>query len=84
VVSTDGQTATLTPSAPLVPSASYAIQATSGIANLSGQTLSYFSSSYFITSQGTATASPTVVMISPPNGASAAPLNARVSAVMSR
>ncbi|MGH3846549.1 MAG: Ig-like domain-containing protein [Pseudonocardiaceae bacterium] len=46
VVSADGQSATFTPSAPLVVSTTYLVQATSGITDLEGQGLQFFQSSF--------------------------------------
>jgi len=46
MVSTDGLTATLTPAVPLAVSTSYLLEATSGITDLEGQPLVFFSSSF--------------------------------------
>jgi RHS repeat-associated protein len=81
-VSTDGQTVTFTPSTQLDSFTTYYVQATSGIADIEGHGLSPFGSS-FTTGSATDTSAPTVLMISPTNGASGVPANVRVDLVTS-
>jgi hypothetical protein len=82
VISANGLTATFTPNPPLDPSTNYSVQATSGIADLQGHPLPFFSSS-FATGLGPATTAPTVLQVSPPNGTSGVPVNPQVVVVVS-
>jgi RHS repeat-associated protein len=81
-VSTNGQTATFTPSTPLNSFTTYYVQPTSGIADVEGHGLSSFSS-YFTTGLATDTSAPTVLMVSPANAANSVPVNVRVDLVAS-
>lgn len=81
-VSTDGLTATFTPTPPLDPATNYTIRNTSGIADQQGHPLSFFESD-FTTALGAATTAPTVVQVSPANGASGVPVNPQVVVVVS-
>ncbi len=81
-VSSNGQTATFTPSGPLNSFATYYVQGTSGITDLEGHGLSYFQSS-FTTGLATDTSAPAVVTVSPANGASSVPANVHVDLTMS-
>ena len=76
-VSADGQSASLTPSTPLTPFTQYFAQATSGIADLEGSALSGLAW-FFTTGSSSATAAPTVQVVSPANTASGVPVNVRV------
>ena len=67
-VSADGQTATLTPSAPLDSLTLYEVQLTSGITDMEGQSLASNSSFSFTTSQGSTSLSP-VIASTDPSGA---------------
>ncbi len=86
-VSPDGMTATLTPSSPLIPGTTYTFGPISGITDLVGQSLQpgtiCFICAAFTTGLGVTTTAPTVVMVSPPNGTTGVPVNARVEIVMS-
>ncbi|HET8889245.1 MAG TPA: Ig-like domain-containing protein, partial [Candidatus Angelobacter sp.] len=64
VVSSDGLSATFTPSAPLLPGTSYSVFVSSSITDLTGQTLIPIFSS-FTTGVGTQGAGPSVVAVSP-------------------
>jgi RHS repeat-associated protein len=81
-VSTDGQTATLTPSGQLNSFTTYYVQATSGITDVEGHALSSFGSS-FTTGLAADTSGPTVLTVSPANGANGTPANIRVDLMMS-
>jgi RHS repeat-associated protein len=81
-VSTDGQTATLTPGGQLNSFTTYYVQATGGITDVEGHALSGFGSS-FTTGLATDTSGPTVVTVSPANGANGTPANVRVDLMMS-
>src|SRR5579859_2486693 len=81
-VSSDGLTATFTPNPPLDPSTGYFIEATGGIVDLQGHALQFLFSS-FQTGAGAVTSSPTVMQVSPANGASAVPVNPQVVVVVS-
>jgi RHS repeat-associated protein len=81
-VSSNGQTARFVPNAPLVATTRYVVTATNGITDLEGHALSSFSS-YFTTGLGPNTTPPTVLTISPQNGATEVPVNLRVDVVMS-
>jgi len=81
-VSADGLTANFTPASPLSPSTGYFIEATGGIVDLQGHALQFFFSS-FGTGLGAVTAAPTVVQVSPANGASAVPVNPQIVVVVS-
>jgi hypothetical protein len=76
-VSTDGMTVTLTPAAPLQTETGYQVVATNGITDMEGQGIPNFYAS-FTTGLGAATTGPTVVSMSPPNGAAGVPVNGRV------
>ena len=80
--STDGLTATFTPSGPLNSFTTYYIQATNGITDVEGHVLSSFSSS-FTTGSATDTSAPIVSMVSPANGTNGVPVNIRVDLLMS-
>src|SRR5207253_8378417 len=81
-VSADGLTATFTPNPALDPSTGYFIEATGGIVDLQGHALQFLFSS-FQTGAGAVTSSPTVMQVSPANGASAVPVNPQVVVVVS-
>jgi large repetitive protein len=81
-VSSDGQTATLTPSQPLNSFTTYYVQATSGITDMEGNGLTAFGSS-FITGVATDAFAPTVLTMSPANGASGTPINIRLDLALS-
>ena len=81
-VSADGLTATLTPTGVLQTATSYQVIATNGITDLEGQAIAFFEPT-FTTGLGTATAAPTAVSVSPPNGAVGVPVNGRVDVRMS-
>jgi large repetitive protein len=87
-VSSNGLTATFTPSAPLAPGTIYAIQVGNSapggatIGDMEGNTLSSASSTTFTTGAGTVTAAPTVI-VSPPNGATGVPVNPSIDVVAS-
>ena len=81
-VSTDGRTATLTPSQPLNSFTTYYVQATGGITDMEGNGLTAFGSS-FITGVATDASAPTVLTISPASGASGTPVNIRVDLALS-
>jgi len=78
-VSSDGTNATLAPSAALSPSTVYYLYI-GGMADLVGQQIccSYYASFSFTTGTAAQTSGPTVVQVSPPNGATGAPVNAQV------
>jgi RHS repeat-associated protein len=76
-VSSNGQTATFTPTTPLGPFVSYTVTASNGITDVAGNALQYFDWS-FTTGPGPDTTSPTVTMVSPPNGQAGVPVNIRV------
>jgi YD repeat-containing protein len=81
---TDGLTATFTPSAPLLPSTDYEIQVTGGMMDLEGHALSPAGVlAEFTTGSATAKTAPTVVQVSPPSGTTGTPVNTQVVAVMS-
>jgi hypothetical protein len=80
LVSTDGRTATFAPAARLAPSTTY-YSNVSGVSDLVGQPAYIFTS--FTTGAGAQTAPPAVVTISPPNGATSVPINAKVSILLS-
>lgn len=88
-VSSNGLTATFTPSTPLASGTSYAMQVGNSapggatIADMEGNTLSSASSTTFTTGAGTVTTAPTVVTVSPPNGATGVPVNPRIDVVSS-
>jgi YD repeat-containing protein len=82
-VSSDGLTATFTPTVPLASGTSYTIQLASPIADLQGNTLASFGSTTFTTGANTVTAAPTVLTVSPPNGATGVPVNPRIDVVAS-
>lgn len=82
LVTPDGLTAAFTPASPLEPSTSYSIEATSGIADLEGNRLQFFFST-FSTGSGPITTSPTVTQVSPLNGAGGVPVNPVVVVVVS-
>ena len=84
LVSADRLSALFTPSEPLAPSTSYRVQASS-IQDLAGLTLEGRSStrSSFTTAEGADVTAPSAVAVSPPDGATDVPLNARVSVQMS-
>ena len=76
--------ATLTPSAPLLPNTYYTVNlAASGYSDLAGN-LGSGSSTSFYTGATADTNSGTVVTINPGNAQTAVPLNARISALMSK
>ncbi len=77
-VAADGRSATFIPTGGLEPSTRYQVQANSEITDLAGQTLSFFIST-FTTAAGGDTQPPAVVAVSPPNGATGVPVNARVA-----
>jgi RHS repeat-associated protein len=81
-VAPNGQTATFTPSAQLDSFTTYYVQATGGIADVEGHALASFASN-FTTSAATDTSAPTVLIVSPANGASNVPANVRVDLAMS-
>ena len=80
LVSVDGRSATFAPAAPLAPSTAY-YNNVSGVADLVGQPAYSFTS--FTTGAEALTTAPTVVTISPPNGAADVPINAKVSILLS-
>jgi hypothetical protein len=79
-VATDGLSAAFTPGEALLPSTSHFVSL-SGVADLSGQTL-FFGFS-FTTAGEADTVAPTVVSVSPPDGTSEVPVNARATALFS-
>ena len=81
-VSTDGQTATFTPSAQLNSFTTYYVEATGGIMDVEGHALTEFSSSFTtgLTTEGSA---PTILILSPANAATGVPVNVRVDLVAS-
>jgi RHS repeat-associated protein len=81
-VAPNGQTATFTPSAQLDSFTTYYVQATGGIADVEGHALASFASN-FTTSAATDTSAPTVLIVSPANGANNVPANVRVDLAMS-
>jgi large repetitive protein len=81
-VSADGLTATLAPAGALQTETSYTMQVTNGITDLEGQGLPYSNWS-FTTGLTAASTGPTVVSVSPQNGAAGVPVNARVDVLMS-
>jgi hypothetical protein len=76
----DGRSATFTPAVPLARSTAYYVNV-NGVADLTGQTASTFTS--FTTAAGPQTGRPAVIAASPTNGATNVPLNARVVVRMS-
>jgi YD repeat-containing protein len=80
-VSTDGKTATFTPSAPLAASTYFTLSLTNGIADMEGNAL-VASLTNFTTGLGTVTTRPTVV-VSPPNGATGVMVNAHTDVMSS-
>ena len=83
-VSANRLVATLTPSAPLLPNTSYNVSlASSGYTDIAGN-LGSGSSTSFYTGASADTNPVTVATISPSNGQTAVPLNAQISAVMSK
>ncbi|HEV2990986.1 MAG TPA: Ig-like domain-containing protein [Candidatus Angelobacter sp.] len=82
LIAADGQSVTFTPSFPLLLSTEYVIQATNGIIDLEGQGLRFFGSS-FVTSAITVTVGPQIVAVSPQDGSTGVPINAKVVAVVS-
>ncbi len=81
-VSSDGQSATFTPSGPLSAFTIYDMEATNGITDPEGHSLAFFESR-FTTGATTAGSSPTVQLISPTNGASGVPANVRIDVTVS-
>ena len=81
-VSADAFTASFVPSANLSPYTTYNVNPTSGITDLEGHGLANFASS-FTTGATTSSSSPTVEMVSPANGTSGVPVNARIDVVVS-
>jgi hypothetical protein len=75
-VAADSLSATFTPAGPLASSTSYFVQAF-GITDLTIQDNGFFQTS-FTTAVGVDTEAPTVLAVSPPDGASNVPVNARV------
>ncbi|MCA1614546.1 MAG: Ig-like domain-containing protein [Acidobacteria bacterium] len=75
-VAPDGRSATFTLAAPLALSTTYIVQVF-GITDLTGQDINFFQSS-FTTALAADTTPPTVVAVSPPNGTTGVPVNARV------
>jgi hypothetical protein len=76
-VAADGRSAVFTPEADLRPSTQYRVEAGTEITDLTGQTLNFFVST-FTTAPGGDGAAPQVVAVSPQDGASEVPVNARV------
>jgi RHS repeat-associated protein len=69
-VSTNGQTATFTPSAPLDSLTYYDVYlASAGITDMEGQTLTGNSEFFFTTAQATTAPPPNIATVSPPSGA---------------
>ncbi len=81
-VSTDGLTATFTPSQQLASFTPYYVQATSGITDAEGNGLRPFES-YFLSGSTTDTNALTVLTVSPANGANNIPANVRVDIMVS-
>ena len=81
-VSSDGLTATFTPSVTLSAFTIYQVEATTGITDPEGHPLALFQSR-FTTGATTAGSAPTVQMISPPNGATGVPANPRIDVTVS-
>jgi large repetitive protein len=77
VVSSDGLSATFTPSAPLLTGTNYSVFLSSSITDLTGQALIPIFSS-FTTGMGTQGTGPGVVAVSPANGSSGVQANAKV------
>ncbi|MFZ1156261.1 MAG: Ig-like domain-containing protein, partial [Candidatus Sulfotelmatobacter sp.] len=80
--SADGLTATLTPSGQMDSFTTYYVQATTGITDVEGHGLSSFESA-FTTGSTTNTSAPTVLIVSPANGANNVPANVRVDLAIS-
>jgi RHS repeat-associated protein len=80
--STDGLTATFTPSGPLNSFTTYYLLVTGGITDVEGHPLSYFGSN-FTTGSVTDASAPTVLTVSPANGTNSVPVNVRVDLLMS-
>jgi RHS repeat-associated protein len=76
-VSSNGLTATFTPTTPFYPSASYLVIASNGITDVAGNPLQYYET-YFYTGPNSDTTSPTVTLVSPANGETGTPVNIRV------
>ena len=76
-VSSNSQSATLTPTAPLIPFTMYYAQVTSGISDLEGHALNG-QGWFFTTGATTDSTAPAVQIVSPANGDSSVPVNVRV------
>jgi methionine-rich copper-binding protein CopC len=78
VASADGLSATFTPSAPLVPGTFYFFNVTGGITDLTGQSITGIGNTFTtgVVAQGTG---PQVTAVSPSNGSTGVPVNAKVS-----
>ena len=81
-VAANGRSAALIPAGGLEASTQYQVQVTNDITDLSGQTLS-FSAWSFTTAAGTDATPPTILALSPPNGSTVAPVNARLTVRLS-
>ena len=79
-ISSDGRSISVQPAAPLAASTTYTAVA-SGATDLVGHAT--FASTSFTTGPGAQTTGPTVAVLSPPDGSTDVPLNARVTARMS-
>jgi large repetitive protein len=86
-LSSDGLTATFTPGSALQAETQYGVYLTSGITDLVGQTLSgglgIGTVATFTTGTSAQTGAPTVVTVTPPNGATGVPVNAAVHVYLS-
>ena len=81
-VSADGLSASFTPAAPLQAGTQYGVYLT-GITDVTGAAVSTTTYSQFTTGTGTQTTAPTVVAVTPPNGTTGAPVNAKVQVQVS-
>ena len=76
-MSSDGLTATFTPTSVLLPTAQYGVYL-SGVTDLTGQVLTGGNATYttFTTGDGVQSTAPTISMVTPPNAATGVPVNA--------
>ncbi len=81
-VSTDGKTATFTPTSSLLAETHYCIYV-SGVVDLEGDNLTGSSNPCFTTGSGAQTSGPAVTAISPPNLATGVPVNATIEVGLS-
>lgn len=77
-----GRQATFTPAAPLLPGTTYRFEVTSGVTDLAGRAL-VPAASTFVTAAVDDSFAPAVLVVSPPDGASEVPVNARITALVS-